>query len=202
MTLSIILIIISYLIGSFSSAVIICRIMGYPDPRTQGSGNPGATNVLRYGGKKAAALTLLLDVLKGTIPVLIAYSLINNATTLAAVGFAAFLGHLYPIFFRFRGGKGVATAFGVLLGLSWLVAIMALATWLITAALLRYSSLAALITAILTPAYMFWLSPQPAFIVLSGIITLLLIWRHRSNIRKLLDGTEGKITFSRSQSLS
>ena len=134
----------AYLLGSLSGAIIICKVLGLPDPRTQGSGNPGATNILRQNGKKQAIITLLVDVFKGVIAVLVAKLIISDEAILASVGVAVFLGHLYPIFFHFRGGKGVATAFGVLMMLAWPVSLAALATWFVMAALFRYSSLAAI----------------------------------------------------------
>lgn len=194
MPLHALLILIAYLFGSLSAAIILCRLLGLPDPRTQGSGNPGATNVLRIGGKKAAAATLFLDMLKGLLPVLLARALEAPLEIQAAVAFAAFLGHLYPVFFRFQGGKGVATALGVLLGLNWLVGLATIATWLVMALLFRISSLAALTAILLTPLYVWLLDRQVPLLAVAGAITLLLFWRHRSNIRKLLDGTEGRIS--------
>lgn len=182
-----------YLFGSISAAILVCRAMGLPDPRTGGSKNPGATNVLRLGGKRAAALTLAGDLLKGLIPVLVARLFTSDAVVLAAVAAGAFLGHLYPVFFGFRGGKGVATAAGVLLGLSWQVGVAALATWLVMAKLFRISSLSALTAAVLAPFYFWALEPQNAYLVISVALSLLLIWRHRSNIRELLAGTEERI---------
>jgi acyl-phosphate glycerol 3-phosphate acyltransferase len=193
MLLSAALVILAYLLGSVSTAVITCRLMGLPDPRDQGSGNPGATNVLRIGGKGAAAVTLLGDMLKGLLPVLVARWVGAGETLLAAVGLAAFVGHLYPIFFAFKGGKGVATALGVLLGLAWPVGVAAIATWLIVAAVARISSLSALTSFLMVPLYMGWLRPVPPFIVLAVVVTLLLFWRHRGNIRSLLAGTEARI---------
>jgi len=187
-------IILAYLVGSLSGALIVSKIMGIPDPRTQGSGNPGATNVLRHGGKKAAVITLCFDVFKGVVAVLGAKFGAASALILAGVTLAVFLGHLYPIFFNFRGGKGVATAFGALLALVWPVSLAALLTWLIMALLFRYSSLAAILAAILTPGYMFWFSGVWEYVFVSFIISTLLIWRHRSNIRNLLIGKEDKIT--------
>lgn len=183
----------AYLLGSISAAIIICKLMGLPDPRTLGSNNPGATNVLRIGGKKAAALTLLGDFLKGLIPVVIAQLLGVSAELLAMVGFAAFIGHLYPIFFGFRGGKGVATAFGVILGLSWMAALVAIGIWLLVAKVFKISSLAALLAATMTPAAGWYLGmPEPQIYMLV-VLTLMLIWRHRSNIQKLMSGSEGQI---------
>jgi acyl phosphate:glycerol-3-phosphate acyltransferase len=191
--LEITLTVVAYLLGSISAAIITCKLMGLPDPRTEGSKNPGATNVLRIGNKKAAALTLFGDFLKGLIPVLIGRALEIEPQGLALIGMAAFLGHLYPVFFGFQGGKGVATAFGVILGLSWQVALAAILTWLIIAKVFKISSLAALIAAVLTPLYCWLLTPQIEFMIMLAILSLLLIWRHRSNIRNLLSGSEGKI---------
>lgn len=191
--LGLILVVAAYLLGSLSSAVIVSRLFGLPDPRTQGSGNPGATNVLRLGSKKAAAIVLLGDLLKGLLAVLIARALTADETILAAVGLAAVLGHLYPVFFGFRGGKGVATALGVLSGLTWPVALCALGTWLGIFAAFRISSLAALSAAVLAPLYAWWLVPSPVYVGLVIVISLLLLWRHRSNIQKLLQGSEGQI---------
>jgi len=199
---AILLIMIAYLIGSFSAAIVVCYGMNLPDPRTLGSGNPGATNVLRHGGKKAAFLTFLLDVAKGVVAVLLTKWLIYQqmiATSLApvellaGVTFAVFLGHLYPIFFKFRGGKGVATFFGAITALVWQVGVTALATWLIIAVLLRYSSLAALTSAFLTPIYMVLFAQPTEYVILTILLSLLIFWRHRSNIRNLWSGTEGKI---------
>lgn len=184
---------LAYLIGSISGALIVSKLMNLPDPRTFGSGNPGATNVLRSSGKKAAIMTLGIDVFKGMLAVLIAKILSDEAMVLAGVTLAVFLGHLYPIFFQFRGGKGVATAFGALLVLAWQVGLAVLATWLFIAFLFRYSSLAAISAAILTPAYLFWFVPGWEYLVMSFIMSGLLIWRHRSNIHNLLTGREDKI---------
>ena len=186
-------VVLGYLAGSISTAIIVCRAMGLPDPRSEGSRNPGATNVLRFGGKKAAAITLAGDFLKGLLPVLLARGVGVDDVGLALTGLAAFMGHLYPVFFGFEGGKGVATAFGVILGLSWLTALAALATWLIMAFTVRISSLSALTAATLAPLYA-WLFGLP--LIYSAAIlfmAILLIWRHRSNIRDLLAGTEDKI---------
>jgi glycerol-3-phosphate acyltransferase PlsY len=188
-----ILIVCAYLAGSLSAAIIVCKLMGLPDPRTQGSGNPGATNVLRVGGKKAAAITLLGDAVKGLLPVLAAQLLGVSNLILSLTALAAFLGHLYPVFFGFRGGKGVATAFGALTALAWPVALALLATWLVMAKLFNISSLAALTAAALSPLFMWWLRPEREFIAVAVVISLILIWRHRSNIRNLLKGTEGTI---------
>lgn len=184
----------AYLLGSVSSAILVCRAMGLPDPRTEGSENPGATNVLRIGGKKAAAITLLGDSLKGLLPMLAGHLLGAGPATLAATGLAAFLGHLYPIFFGFRGGKGVATALGVQVGLFWPIGLSVAAVWLFTAKVLRISSLSALVSMALAPliVWLFW--PEPVLIGAQVLITAILFWRHRSNIRNLLSGKEDKLT--------
>ena len=187
------IVIAAYLLGSIASAIIVGRLLGLGDPRTEGSRNPGATNMLRIGGRKAGALTLIGDMFKGLLAVLIARAIGAGADVQAMAAGAAFLGHLFPVFFGFRGGKGVATALGALLGLQWQVGLLVVATWLAMAALFRYSSLAALIAAAAAPFYMWWLRPEPAFIVASIGMAVLLYWRHRSNIAKLLAGTEGRI---------
>lgn len=184
---------LGYLAGSVSTAIIVCRAMGLPDPRSEGSRNPGATNVLRFGGKKAAAITLAGDFLKGLLPVLLARLAGVEEIGLALTASAAFLGHLYPIFFGFEGGKGVATAFGAILGLSYPVALAALATWLIMAFVLRVSSLSALTAAALAPLFAWWFGLPGAYLAAVLVMVGLLIWRHRSNIRHLLAGTEDKI---------
>jgi len=169
--------------------------MGLPDPRTEGSGNPGATNVLRVGGKKAAAITLIGDMLKGLTPVLAANLLHVAPLTLALTGLAAFLGHLYPVFFGFRGGKGVATMLGVLFGFHGLVGASTAGTWLLMAKGFKISSLAALIATLLAPLYV-WLiiGPSTELIVTTAVMTVILFWRHRSNIQRLLRGEEGLIS--------
>ena len=183
----------AYLLGSISSAVVVTRIMRLEDPRNVGSRNPGATNVLRYGGKTAAALTLLGDLLKGVIAILVARVFTQDATVLVLVGLCAFLGHIYPVFFGFRGGKGVATGFGVWLALSPWVALALAVTWLLVAALFRYSSLAALIATAAGPIYAWVFLRQWPYLALSIVMGAFLIWRHRSNIKKLLAGEEGRI---------
>ena len=192
----------AYLIGSLSFAVLVSRVMGLADPRSYGSQNPGATNVLRSGNKAAAALTLLLDGVKGWLPVWAvvrygaAYGLGDG--TLAMVALAAFAGHVWPVFFRFKGGKGVATAAGVLLGIEPVLGLATFATWLIVAFFTRYSSLAALASAVFAPAYYFlgnqvvWLIDKQvllATVIMSGI----LVWRHQANIAKLIRGEESRI---------
>jgi len=182
----------AYLIGSLSSAIILCKLAGLPDPRSQGSGNPGATNVLRFGGKKLAATVLILDVVKGILPVVIAILLGLDETWLAATALAAFLGHLYPVFFQFKGGKGVATALGGFLALSPLLAGSILLSWLIVFKLSRISSLSAIIAASLGPVYSIWLidSVNARWIIL--IIAMMLVARHHGNIKRLLSGEEGQ----------
>ena len=189
---TVIAVIIAYLFGSISTAIVTCKLMGLPDPRKQGSGNPGATNVLRFGGKKAAVITLLGDLLKGLIPVLAAKLYGLDPAGLAMVAFAAFLGHLFPIFFRFQGGKGVATAFGCLLALCWQAALALAATWLIIAILFRYSSLAAVLSALTAPLW-FWHFSNPTYTTAVGVVACFLIYRHRKNIQNLLNGKESKI---------
>jgi acyl phosphate:glycerol-3-phosphate acyltransferase len=187
----------AYLIGSLSFAVIVSRVMGLNDPRTYGSGNPGATNVLRSGNKAAAVLTLLLDALKGFVPVVLVDQFGSRfglgEGTVALVALAAFLGHLWPVFFRFQGGKGVATAAGVLLGLNPWLGLATLATWIIIAAFFRYSSLAAIVAAVFAPFYqlLIWGGGPAAISV--AVMGLLLVWRHSANIQKLLKGTESKL---------
>lgn len=183
---------IAYLFGSLSTAIISCKIMGLPDPRSQGSGNPGATNVLRYGGKKVAIVTLLGDIAKCAIPVLLAKWVGLDEVALALVAFAAFLGHLYPVFFHFKGGKGVAAALGCWLALAWPVGLLLLGTWLCIAVITRYSSLAALITALIAPFYA-WYFTSDTFASMTACMSLLLIYRHAKNIQNLYRGKEGKI---------
>ena len=188
------LIIASYLLGSISSAIIVCRLMGLPDPRTQGSQNPGATNVLRLGGKKAAAITLVGDWLKGLLPVLAGHLLGFEPLILGLAGFAAFAGHLYPVFFGFKGGKGVATALGFQFGLSLMIGASIAGIWLFIAYVLKISSLAGLVAMALAPAVVWFFWPEPSLVAIQVIISLILFWRHRSNIRNLISGQEGKIS--------
>ena len=192
----------AYLIGSLSFAVIVSRVMGLHDPRTYGSKNPGATNVLRSGSKPAAVITLALDAAKGFVPMLLVrwygkgFGLEDG--TLAMVGLAAFAGHLFPVFFRFQGGKGVATAFGVLLGIHWILGLAVLATWLIIAYFFRYSSLAALVAAVFAPVYYIfgdgvaWYS-EGSIVMAVVAISLLLVWRHARNISRLVKGNESRL---------
>ena len=191
-----IFIILAYFVGSVSSAIIVCKIMGLTDPRTSGSKNPGTTNVLRIGGKKAAVLTLLGDALKGFIPVIAAKLLGVSGIYLGFVAFAAFIGHLFPIWFRFQGGKGVATSLGVGLALSWLLGVMMLVTWLLMVVIFRYSSLAALVAAALTPIYSYYFI-HPAYLSPICLMSIILILRHRSNIKRLVKGEESKISLGK-----
>jgi len=192
----------AYLVGSLAFAVIVSRLMGLADPRTFGSKNPGATNVLRSGSKAAAVVTLLLDALKGLVPVLLVkffgkpYGLGDG--TVAMVGLAAFLGHLYPVYFRFQGGKGVATFIGVVFGMHWLLGIATAGTWLIVAFFFRYSSLASLVAAVFAPVYYLlgnrvaWYAETSIALALAAMAALL-FWRHRENIQRLLEGKEAKL---------
>lgn len=190
--LFILFLVVAYLIGSISSAIIACKLMGLPDPRSMGSGNPGATNVLRFAGKKLAITVLLVDVLKGALPVLLAKWLGVVPALLGWVAFMAFMGHLFPLFFNFRGGKGVATALGGIMVLSWPLGLLSILTWTIVAAITRYSSLAAIVTAALAIVYGHWLLLPPQYLPVM-IMCVALVLRHHKNIRKLLAGTESKI---------
>ena len=201
MITDILLIALAYLIGSVSSAVIVCKLLQLEDPRTQGSRNPGATNVLRLFGKKAAIPTLIGDMLKGAVPVVIGHSLNSPDMVLACIGLAAFSGHLFPVFFNFKGGKGVATRIGVLLGTYWILGLAFIGTWLLMAVIFRYSSLSGLTAAAMTPVYIAlllessWNTPFDSewLIISTLLMTILLFWRHTSNIKKLLSGEEDKI---------
>lgn len=193
---ALIIVLSAYLLGSISTAIIVCRLMGLPDPREGGSGNPGATNVLRIGGekgKKAAAITLVFDMLKGLLPVLVAHGLGLSELTIVLVGFAAFIGHLYPLFFGFKGGKGVATMLGVMFGLSLPIGLAVAGTWLFVAKVLKISSLSALIATILAPIYIWFLSGVIEWVWVTAGMTIILFWRHRGNIQRLLSGEESLI---------
>ena len=193
MFLYLILVGLAYLFGSISSAIVLCRIAGYSDPRRQGSGNPGATNIFRLYGKKAAAITLAGDLLKGLLPVLIGRALQVPDMILAGMGVAAFLGHLYPIFFQFEGGKGVATFIGILYGLAWPAGVAFMLVWIVIAATFRYSSLSALVATALSPVLVFISVPSYAYLAATLLMASFIFWRHQANIRKLLSGTERKI---------
>jgi len=183
----------AYLLGSVSSAIVIAKLFGLQDPRQVGSGNPGATNILRYGGKKAALLTLAGDILKGVIPVLAAHALKVESQVLGITMLAVFLGHVFPVFHGFKGGKGVATAAGALLALNAWVGLALVVTWLALAFGTRYSSLSAIVVTMMSPVYVWWFTRDPWLIGATVVMGLFLLWRHRSNIQKLLAGTEPKI---------
>lgn len=184
--------IVAYLLGSVSSAILACKIMGLPDPRSQGSGNPGATNVLRMAGKKLAIVVLVADVLKGVIAVLFAKIIGIPADLLAWVALAAFLGHLFPIFFGFKGGKGVATAIGGIFVVSWPLGLALIITWLLVAVIFRYSSLASIVATVLAPLYSYWLVSPGNYLPII-LMCLLLLIRHHKNIHNLWLGKEDKI---------
>ena len=187
-----------YLIGSVSSAIVVSTLLRLPDPRTSGSRNPGATNVFRLGSKIGALLTLIGDIAKGLLPVLaVSCWISDHALLLVATGLGAFLGHLFPLYFKFAGGKGVATALGVVLAIYPLVALMQIATWLLVALVFRYSSLAALVTAAATPLYLWFAGDEISFILLGVVLAALLFWRHRQNIERLIARTESKIRLGR-----
>jgi acyl phosphate:glycerol-3-phosphate acyltransferase len=183
----------AYLAGSLSFAVIVSRLMGLYDPRSYGSGNPGATNVLRSGNKLAAILTLLLDALKGWVPVVMVQTLGWADSVQAWVGMAAFIGHLWPVFFKFKGGKGVATAAGVLLAFNPWMGLATCVVWASVAGTFRYSSLAALAAALFAPIFQWWMWGAGPILAATIFMSVLLLWRHRSNIEKLLNGTESKL---------
>lgn len=185
------MIILAYLCGSISSAIVVCRIAGLPDPRENGSGNPGATNVLRIGGKAAAAAVLIFDVLKGMLPVWLAYKFDVAPLYLGLTAIAACLGHIYPVFFHFRGGKGVATAFGAIAPIGWDLTGLMTVTWLLTVVLSGYSSLGAIVSALVAPFYVWWFKPQFTFPV--AMLSCLILMRHHDNIQRLWRGQETKI---------
>ena len=199
--MDIFLIPIAYLIGSVSFAVVVSKCMRLPDPYSYGSGNPGATNVLRTGNKRAAVLTLLGDALKGFVAVVLARMILGeeslssslNSWILCGVVIAVFLGHVFPIFHRFKGGKGVATACGILFGIHWILGLATLATWSIVAKFMRYSSLAAIAAAVFAPIYFIFLFGFHPMTIALVMVCGLLVWRHRSNIRNLINGTESRI---------
>ena len=187
---------LAYLIGSLSSAILVSMVLRLPDPRNSGSNNPGATNILRLGSKTGALITLIGDIAKGLLPILAVKTWISDESLLlASLGLGAILGHIFPIYFKFVGGKGVATALGVFLALTPIVALIQVITWLAFTLGSRYSSLAALVTAMATPLYIWLISQNTYFTVLSTIIAILLVFRHKNNIQRLLNGTETKIKF-------
>jgi len=190
-------VVLAYLLGSISLAVLVSKLMGLNDPRSYGSGNPGATNVLRTGNRTAAVLTLVGDAGKGALAVVLARLAADRFgftdTTLAAVGLAAFIGHLFPVFHGFKGGKGVATAAGMLLALAPWLGLATLATWVTVAVFLRYSSLAAIVAAVFAPLFYLLMARADAVFVMIAIMAALLLWRHQGNIAKLMAGTESRI---------
>ncbi len=198
--LTILLVLLAYLLGSLPFAVIVSKLYGLDDPRSHGSGNPGATNVLRTGSKSAALLTLFGDAAKGWLAVWLAGRLGGNTLAIAMAGVAAFLGHVFPVFLRFRGGKGVATALGVLAGWSGALALAVMAAWVLTAALSRYSSLAALVAAMAAPIAAGFLVGPIQTTTAVAVMSALLIWRHRTNIQRLLNGTESRIGAKKKES--
>ncbi|MBS0910893.1 glycerol-3-phosphate 1-O-acyltransferase PlsY [Tatumella sp. JGM118] len=185
------MILFAYLCGSVSGAILLCKIRGYPDPRTRGSGNPGATNILRVGGKLAAVAVLLFDVLKGMLPVWLAYALHVSPFFLGLTAIAACLGHIYPLFFHFRGGKGVATALGAIAPIGWDLTGLMMGTWLLTVLLSGYSSLGAIISALIAPFYVWWFKPQFTFPV--SMLSCLILLRHHDNIQRLWRGLEPRL---------
>jgi len=190
----------AYLLGSINSAIIVSKAFSLPDPRELGSGNPGATNVLRTGNKIAAVITLAGDLLKGLLPVLTVDLFTANSFLVAATGVAALLGHMYPLYYGFKGGKGVATTLGVLLGFDWLLGVAWIAVWLFTALVFHYSSLAALVATLLILVTSWFWSENIWLFIAMIIITVFVFWRHRSNIKKLLEGDESKLGKSSKES--
>ena len=187
------LILIAYLVGSINSAIILSKVLKLPDPRTQGSKNPGATNMLRIGGKKIAAFVLLIDVWKGLSPILLAYSYTSSSLELSIIALSAFLGHVYPVFYSFKGGKGVATFIGGLIGINLLVGLSFILIWLFVAKVLNISSLSALVATLLIPIVFYFIEMD---IEATGVISLICLWiffTHRSNIKRLVSGEEGQI---------
>jgi len=182
-----------YLIGSISAAIIVCRLMKLPDPRTEGSGNPGATNVLRVGGKKAAAITLIGDALKGFLPVFVASKMEASLLIIGLTAIGAVLGHLFPLFFNFKGGKGVATSFGAFFGIAWLVGLLTITTWLAFSLIFRMSSLAALVSLILLPMYVLITTKSATLAACGAVISVLVFIRHKGNIERIFKGIEPKI---------
>ena len=185
--------VLAYLVGSISTAIITCRLMGLKDPRTIGSHNPGATNVLRHGGKKAAIITLIGDMLKGLIPVMLAVQLQMQVSVVAVTALFALLGHIYPVYYGFKGGKGVATYYGAILAIDWQIGLIALMIWLIVAALVKISSISALVSIFSTPFVLWYFSQSIELTTAAAVMSLIVFWRHRTNIKALLEGSEEKI---------
>ena len=193
MLINILLIFSAYLLGSISAAIIVCKTLGLSDPRTGGSGNPGTTNVMRLYGKKAAFLTLVGDIFKGIIPVLLAKVIVNSEFIIAICGLATFLGHIFPIYFKFEGGKGVATLIGILFATHWVLGVSYIITWILTALIFRYSSLAALIAALPIPIYSYFIEHNNQYAISVAVSAIILFCRHKPNIYNLLNGKEDKI---------
>ena len=187
---SLVLICFAYLLGSISSAILLSKIMGFEDPRSEGSKNPGATNVLRIAGKKAAFFTLTGDFLKGIIPVLLAHWLQLDPLVIALTAFAAFCGHCFPLFFGFKGGKGVATAIAATLGFNWIAGLMLIGIWLLFAKVFKISSLAAIIAFSALPLMLYWRTQDLQVSMVFAALSVILIWRHKDNIQRLISGTE------------
>ena len=188
----------AYLIGSVSAAIIVCRLMKLPDPRSTGSGNPGATNVLRVGGKTAAAITLAGDALKGFIPAIVATKLGAAPLIIGLTALAAVLGHLFPVFFQFKGGKGVATSFGAIFGIAWLAGLLTLTTWLAVSLIFRMSSVAALVSLLLVPLYIWITTKSMPLVICGAVLTVLVYIRHKTNIVRIMKGEEPRITGKKS----
>ncbi len=180
----------SYILGSISSAIVLSKLMKFPDPRSAGSLNPGATNVMRIAGKKAAAITLLGDMLKGFLPVLIAHTIFNDPLITLLTGFSAFIGHCFPVFYQFKGGKGVATAIGVTVAFNWISGLLVVCIWLIVAKGFKLSSLAALIAFSILPFFTYWQFNSTSISLIFGLISVILIARHKANIIRLIKGIE------------
>jgi glycerol-3-phosphate acyltransferase PlsY len=187
---SLVLICFAYLLGSISSAILLSKIMGFEDPRSEGSNNPGATNVLRIAGKKAAFFTLVGDFLKGIVPVLLAHWLELDQLVIALTAFAAFCGHCFPLFFGFKGGKGVATALAATLGFNWIAGVMLIGIWLLFAKVFKISSLAAIIAFTALPLLIYWRTQDLQASMVFVALSVILIWRHKDNIQRLISGTE------------
>ena len=198
-SMSLFYVILGYLFGSVCSAVIVCRLFSLPDPQTEGSKNPGATNVLRIAGKKYAIIVLITDMLKGFLPVFLANLLGAGPTALGFICLAAVLGHMYPVFFKFKGGKGVATALGALLGFHWLLGSLVIATWLVVALISRYSSLASVIAIVLAPFYSLYVIQNPSAFIPLGLMMMFVVYKHHGNLTRLMDVTEPKIKLKKAE---
>ena len=198
-SMSLFYVILGYLFGSVCSAVIVCRLFSLPDPQTEGSKNPGATNVLRIAGKKYAIIVLITDMLKGFLPVFLANLLGAGPTALGFICLAAVLGHMYHVFFKFKGGKGVATALGALLGFHWLLGSLVIATWLVVALISRYSSLASVIAIVLAPFYSLYVIQNPSAFIPLGLMMMFVVYKHHGNLTRLMDGTEPKIKLKKAE---